>query len=111
MNRKLVTFAWHKVCSFKYASRLDICSIKSINKVILLKLAFDFLYNRGEWASVLRARFFVGSSPKTHYISSSVRLGIKSVLSEVDSTLFGYWVMASITFGGINSSQSPLLKL
>jgi len=52
---KLVTVSWDKVCSPRRNGGLNIKSLKSINKVSILKLAWDMLTNSNQWSNMVKA--------------------------------------------------------
>ncbi|XP_019423006.1 PREDICTED: uncharacterized protein LOC109332480 [Lupinus angustifolius] len=75
--RKLVTVAWHKVCSPLQEGGLGLRSIKLLNKAALLKLSWEMRSSKQEWASFCRKRFGCSNSPTERYYRSSIWPGIK----------------------------------
>ncbi|KAF1894166.1 hypothetical protein Lal_00004087 [Lupinus albus] len=64
-KKKLVTMAWSKVCSPMEVGGLGLRSLKLMNKVVLLKLAWEMRSSNQDWAMIYKDRFGCSRSPST----------------------------------------------
>lgn len=79
-KRKLVTVAWHKICTTFSEGGLGLRSVRAINKTGSFKLCWEFLSSNYHWAGLSSARFLKNNVPSTYYIKSSIWLAIKNSL-------------------------------
>lgn len=84
MTRKVVTVAWHKVCSPFLEGGLGIKPLRSINAAVSLKLCWNVLTDLGHWASFLRARFLVNGAPSPRCFCSSIWSPIRYNFTAID---------------------------
>lgn len=77
-KRKLVTVAWHKLCTPTAAGGLGLRSVRKINEAATLKLCWDMVSSRSQWACFLKARYLKDSLPVKHYLTSSIWPGLKT---------------------------------
>jgi hypothetical protein len=82
-QRKLVTVAWHKVCSPFDEGGLGIRSLSKINEAANLKLCWELTQSDLQWAKFLRFRVLKGAKPISYHIFSSVWSSIKHKFHEV----------------------------
>ncbi|XP_019433239.1 PREDICTED: uncharacterized protein LOC109340119 [Lupinus angustifolius] len=76
-TRKLVTVDWNKVCAPITQGGLGLRSIKMLNKVSLLHLAWDMRCDNQDWAIFYRNRFGHYKDPPNRHFKSSIGSGIK----------------------------------
>lgn len=79
-QKKVVTVALHKVCAPKLEGGLGLRSLMSVNRAAALKLGWKLLHSDLQWAILLRARVFKHGCQISYHISSSIWVGLKSVL-------------------------------
>ena len=82
-KRKLVTVAWHKVCTPTKEGDLGIRSLSKINEGANLKLCREMMQSNLPWAQFLRNRVLKNLTPIRYHISSSIWNGIKHKFNEV----------------------------
>lgn len=78
--RKIVTVAWHKICTPFPEGGLGIRPLRKINEAATLKLGWDLIASQCQWANFLKARFFSNGSPRLHHFSSSIWLALKRII-------------------------------
>ncbi|GAU22526.1 hypothetical protein TSUD_296460 [Trifolium subterraneum] len=84
-QRKLVTVAWHKVCTPFIEGGLGIRSLFKVNEAASLKLSWELLNSDMQWAKFLRFRVHNGTKPISYHIFSSVWSSVKHKLPEIYS--------------------------
>lgn len=78
-KKKHVTIvAWKKVCKPFEEGGLGIRSLICLNESFNLKLCWDFLHYKEDWAKILKARVIRGNKAIKHHIFSSLWTGIKN---------------------------------
>lgn len=77
MRRELSLALRLKFVSSILDGGLGIRSIRAINKAAMLKLSWDLISSKNQWACFLRARFFKNSSPVQYHLQSSIWPTIK----------------------------------
>jgi ribonuclease HI len=82
-QRKLVTVSWKKVCRPYSQGGLGIRSLISLNEATNLKLCWDMLQSKEQWAVLLRSRAIRNRSGITYHIFSSLWSSVKSELQVV----------------------------
>ncbi|XP_019450653.1 PREDICTED: uncharacterized protein LOC109352923 [Lupinus angustifolius] len=92
-TRKLVTVAWHKICTPTIEGGLGLRSISDLNQASLLKLAWGMRSSSQDWALFYRSRFYRASRKHASYVKSSIWPGIKSVWSMINDNT--RWVVGS----------------
>lgn len=98
-KRKLVTVAWHKVCTPLKEGGLGLRSLSKINEGANLKLCWELVQSNLQWAHFLRNRVLTKKCPISYHISSSIWSSIKHQYLEV--TLNSTWLLedgANINF-------------
>lgn len=75
-TRKLVTVAWHKLCSPIHEGGFGIRSLRSINEAAMLKRCWELLSSSCDWATLLRSRVIKRNSFISYGISSSIWAGL-----------------------------------
>lgn len=91
-KRKLVTIAWKKVCADVDEGGLGIRSLIKLNEATNLKMCWDLLKSKEQWAHLLRSRVLRNSNCIRHHIFSSIWSGIKheySMIKENTSWIVG----------------------
>jgi hypothetical protein len=84
-QRKLVTVAWHKVCSPIKEGGLGIRSLSKLNEASNLTLCWELIQSNMQWARFLRYRVLKGSNPISYHIFSSIWSSVKHKFHEVCS--------------------------
>lgn len=79
-TKKIVTVAWHKVCSPEIEGGLGIRSLRLINEAAQLKLSWELLSTNKDWAVLLRARHLRHKMSILHYVKLSIWSAIKKIL-------------------------------
>ncbi|MCH91017.1 putative ribonuclease H protein [Trifolium medium] len=82
-QRKLVTVAWHRVCTPCNEGGLGLRSLSKLNETNNLKLCSELSQSNLQWAKFLRHRVFKGSKPISYHIFSSNWSSVKNNLQEV----------------------------
>jgi hypothetical protein len=82
-KRKLVTVAWHKVCTPFKEGGLGIRSLSKINEGANLKLCWEMTQSNLPWAQFLRNNVMQHQHPISYHISSSIWSSIKHKYAEV----------------------------
>ena len=82
-KRKLVTVAWHKVCSPINEDGLGIRSLSKVNEDANLKLCWEMMQSNLPWAQFLRNRVLKKNVPISYHISSSIWTSVKHKYQEV----------------------------
>lgn len=109
--KKIVTVAWHKICSPTLEGGLGLKSIRSLNEASLLKLFFEMLSSRKEWVVSFRQRFSFINKPCIKYIKSSIWPGVKVNLHTVlDNSMWQIGDGRSINFWLDNWLSQPLAE-
>lgn len=80
---KIVTVSWSKVCSPIKEGGLGVRSTRKLNEAGILKLSWDLVSSKNQWANFLKARCFENRRLASHYISSFIWHGIKGSIHEV----------------------------
>lgn len=75
-TRKLVTVAWHKLCTPTFAGGLGLRSVRKTNDAATLKLCWNFLSSDSQWANFLKACFLKDKHPISYHIKSSIWSGL-----------------------------------
>jgi len=91
-KRKMVAVAWKKVCVDYDEGGLGIESLISLNEATNLKMCWDLLQSKEQWAILLRSSVLKNSSCINHHIFSSIWSGIKDeyfVIKENTSSIIG----------------------
>lgn len=91
-KRKLVTVAWKKMCADLDEGGLGIRSLIKLNEATNLKMCWDLLRSKEQWAHLLRSRVLRTSTCIRHHIFSSIWSGIKQeyyVIKENSSWIVG----------------------
>lgn len=81
--RRVVTVAWHKVCSPTLEGGLGIRSLRSMNDSAMLKRCWELLSSDSNWAILLKSRMFKKNSFISYNISSSIWSGLRGYVSTV----------------------------
>jgi hypothetical protein len=84
-KRKLVTVAWHKVCTPFLEGGLGIRSLSKLNEAANLKTCWELLQSDMQWAKFLRSRILKGPIPISYHISSSIWSSVKHKFHEICS--------------------------
>jgi ribonuclease HI len=84
-KRKLVTVAWHKVCTPFHEGGLGIRSLSKVNEAANLKTCWELFQSEMQWAKFLRSRIFKGSFPISYHISSSVWSSVRHKFHDICS--------------------------
>jgi len=71
-QRKLVTVAWHKVCTPLKEGGLGLRNLSHINEAGNLKNCWDILQSELQWAQLIRSRVLRDNKPISHHLSSSI---------------------------------------
>ncbi|MCH94279.1 putative ribonuclease H protein, partial [Trifolium medium] len=82
-QRKLVTVAWHRVCSPFNEGGLGLRSLSKLNEATNLKLCWEISQSNLQWAKFIRHRVIKGSKPISYHIFSSIWSGVKNKFQEV----------------------------
>lgn len=77
-KRKLVTVAWKKVCSSYDEGGLGIRSLIKLNEATNLKMCWDLIQSKEDWAILLRSRVLRQSKCIKHHVFSSIWSGTKN---------------------------------
>lgn len=85
--RKVVTVAWHKVCTSKLDGGIGLRSIRQINAAAMLKLCWDLLSEDSQWAIFLRARYFNNNTLVRNHLNSAIWPGIKGYVDVVKENM------------------------
>lgn len=105
-TKKIVTVAWHKLCSPLKEGGLGIRSVRALIDAAILKLSWEIFSSDASWAGFLRARFFKFKRPIVNYLRSSLWPGVKRFISIVQSN--STWLLG---FGNsINFSKDQWLS-
>ncbi|OIW19242.1 hypothetical protein TanjilG_20367 [Lupinus angustifolius] len=83
--RKMVIVAWQKVCKPKKEGGLGVRSIKLLNKVAMLKLAWEMLTLNLDWVVSGIKRSLNNNTISTRYFKSSIWVGVKFSMEEAMS--------------------------
>lgn len=75
--KKAVTVAWKNLCKPVIEGGL---SLRSINSAAMLKLSWNVVVSKEDWAGLFRARFFRSGVPALTYIRSSIWPGVKNYM-------------------------------
>ncbi|XP_019432511.1 PREDICTED: uncharacterized protein LOC109339510 [Lupinus angustifolius] len=108
--KKLVTVAWHRVCSYMDEGGLGIKSFKCLNKASLLKLTWDLKTTNLEWAIFFRLKFNCKGYTTPKYSKSSIWPGIRD--NWVHASLNSIWLVGdglSVNFWKDNWLGEPLV--
>lgn len=65
LKKKLVTVAWHIVCTPKFAGGLGIRILSSMNKAAILKQVWGVLKVNSLWSQFVRGRFHIINTSAT----------------------------------------------
>ncbi|CAJ2659028.1 unnamed protein product [Trifolium pratense] len=82
-KKKLVTFAWKKICRPLSQGVLNLRSLTSLNKAANLKLCWSFINSQCSWAKLLQARVLRGKKVIQHHIFSSLWSCIKEEINTI----------------------------
>lgn len=111
-QKKVVTMAWHKVCSPTLEGGLGIRSLKEVNKAAILRLCWELMSSQNQWADLLTARVFKNDSQISYHICSSIWSGLKDKVSTVlDNMIWQVGSGSSIRFWLDNWSSEPIVSL
>lgn len=84
-KRKLLTVSWKKSCKPLSEGGLGIRSLSILNESTNLKLCWDLLNSKEDWALLLRSKVIRGRRVISHHIFSSIWSSIKNEFSNVQS--------------------------
>ncbi|XP_019455087.1 PREDICTED: uncharacterized protein LOC109356210 [Lupinus angustifolius] len=108
--KKLVTVAWHKVCSYMDEGGLGIKSFKCLKKAALLKLTWYLKTSNLEWAIFFILKFNCKSYITPKYSKSSIWPGIRE--NWLQANLNSIWLVGdglSVNFWRDNWLGEPLV--
>lgn len=74
---KLVTMAWKRVCKTINQSGLGLRSLLDLNEASNLKLCWDVMHSKEDWAITLKCRSLRNDAPILYHIYSSIWSNIK----------------------------------
>lgn len=108
-TRKLVTVAWHKVCTPIHEGGLGVRSLRSISESAMLQRCWELLSSNCDWAILLRSRLLRKTPSFPIVLVLQFGLVLEDLSQQIRKTLFGIWVMAAIlTFGVTIGFQGQL---
>jgi hypothetical protein len=84
-KRKLVTVSWKKSCKPLSEGGLGIRSLSILNESTNIKLCWDLLNSKEDWALLLRSKVIRGRRVISHHIFSSIWSSIKNEFSNVQT--------------------------
>lgn len=110
--RKIVTIAWRKVCSPALVQGLGVRSIRQMNEVAPLRLCWNLLSSRSQWASFLKARFFGKHDPRSSFLGSSIWPAVHGFIGTVlDNSVWQLGDGRSIKFWTDNWLSNPIVDM
>lgn len=108
----MVTVAWSKLYKPENEGGLGIRSLRSINDAALLKLSWDMLTSKSDWASLLKARFLKNNKPIVYYAKSTIWSSVRNHISSViDNSSWCNGNGKSINFWHDNWLSNPVSEL
>ncbi|CAI8592772.1 unnamed protein product [Vicia faba] len=110
-KRKLITVAWHKVCTPQSEGGLGTRSLFKIHEAAKLKLCWELLTSDRQWANFLRLRVMRNKIPIKYHIFSSIWLGIKNQFQKiVDNSTWNLGQGNTINFWTDQWCGKPLVE-
>ncbi|CAJ2642122.1 unnamed protein product [Trifolium pratense] len=82
-QKKLVTVAWKKVCTPLGEGGLGLRSLLRLNEAANLKLCWDLLLSKEDWAIILKKRVLRNGNVINHHVFSSIWSSVKTEFSTV----------------------------
>ena len=83
-DKGLVTMKWNKMCRPKQEGGLRIINLNLSNQAVMLKLAWEFKFEKSIWANIMRKIFFKSTgSLLAWYIASYIWPGLKPHLINI----------------------------
>lgn len=76
-SKKIVTIAWGKIRPPISAGGLGLRSLKALNKATSVKLCWDMINSKVNWACLVKARFLRYNIPIKYHRSSSIWGGFR----------------------------------
>ena len=110
-KRKLVSVAWHKVCSPQKEGGLGIRDLSKINEAANLKLCWELNQSQLQWAQFLKDKVIKNKKPIRYHVFSSIWSSIKHKYFEVMDN--GAWKIGngeSINFWTDTWCGDPLIQ-
>jgi len=111
-KRKMVTVAWKKVCSDLDEGGLGTKSLICLNEATNLKLCWDLLHSKEQWAIIIRSRTLRGAYCIHHHILSSIWNGIKQEFNTIKENTT--WLLGNgekIQFWSDSWCGEPILQI
>ncbi|KAF6144497.1 hypothetical protein GIB67_013141 [Kingdonia uniflora] len=85
-SKKACMVAWDKVCKPYKEGGINLRRLKEINQSLMMKLAWNFLNPKDEWAEFMRAKFITKSGNfSTITKGSSIWAGVRGALEDVSA--------------------------
>ena len=84
-KRKLVTVSWKKSCKPLSEGGLGIRSLSLLNESTNLKLCWDLLSSKEDWATLLRSKVIRGRRVISHHIFSSIWSSVNNEFSTIQA--------------------------
>ncbi|KAF6135091.1 hypothetical protein GIB67_040402 [Kingdonia uniflora] len=91
-SKKACVVAWDKVCKPYKEGGINLRRLKEINQSLMMKLAWNFLNPKDEWAEFMRAKFITKSGNfSTITKGSLIWAGVRGALEDVSA--YSGWVI------------------